>query len=175
MQCFSYLNSGPKYNKTNLLANGSQIIGQVELGEYANVWFNSVVRGDVNRITIGRNTNIQDLSMLHVTELHPLSIGENVTVGHSAILHGCTIGDGSLIGMGSKILDGAIIGKRCLVAAGSIIPPGKVYPDESFIIGSPAKLNRSLSSKELEQISNHYKLYVEYAKQYLGDDVKLLS
>ncbi len=175
MQCFSYLNFAPKYNKSNMMANGSQLIGRVVLGEFANIWFNCVLRADVNEIRIGDNTNIQDLSMLHVTDSHPLDVGSNVTIGHSVILHGCSIGDGSLIGMGSKILDGAIIGKNCLVAAGSVVPPGKSYPDGSFIMGVPAKIKRNLRDEEIQEISNHYQYYVKYAKQYMSDDVRLLS
>ena len=114
MQLFSYLNFKPLYNETNFMASGSKIIGRVFLKENVNIWFNSVLRGDVNEIHVGENTNIQDLCMLHVTEDHNLIIGQNVTIGHSVILHGCEVGDSCLVGMGSHILDGAVIGDHCI-------------------------------------------------------------
>jgi len=169
MDIFKYKLFKPEIHQSCYLADGVKIIGQVKLEANVNIWFNSVVRGDVNKIVIGENTNVQDLSMLHVTEKDPLIIGKNVTIGHSAVLHACTIEDGSLIGMGATILDGAHIGKRCLVAAGSVVPPGKVYPDESFIVGSPAKVLRSLSKEEILGYSNHYKSYVAYAKEFMDE------
>lgn len=166
MQILEYLDFLPNINETHFIAQGVAVIGRVELGDLVNIWFNAVIRGDVNKITIGENTNIQDLSMLHVTEKHALSIGKNVTIGHSVILHGCSIGDGCLIGMGSKILDGAIISKNSLVAAGSVVPPGKNFPEGVLIMGSPAKVMRSLSDEELNQINNHYKSYLVTAENY---------
>ncbi len=166
MPLFSYLNFEPKLGKDVFIAPGASIIGRVNLADKVNIWFNTVIRGDVNKIEIDSNTNIQDLSMLHVTEENPLLIGKNVTIGHSVILHACTIKDGCLIGMGAKILDGAIIGENSLVAAGSVVPPGKEFPPESFIIGSPAKLKRKLSQEEIGQYSNHYKSYLGYADQF---------
>lgn len=166
MNLFEFKGMSPKLGKGVYLSPSVQVIGDVELGHYVNVWFHSVLRGDVNFIRIGDNTNIQDLSMLHVTGKDPLIIGSNVTVGHSVILHACTIGSGSLIGMGAKILDGAVIGERCLVAAGSVVPPGKVYPDNSFIMGIPAKRVRELTVVEIAEYSEHYKTYVTLAKEY---------
>ena len=168
MNITQFRGCGPSYNESNFLANGCQLIGKVTLEENVNIWFNSVLRGDVNEIYIGANTNIQDLSVLHVTEEYSVKIGKNVTIGHSAILHGCTIGEGSLIGMGAKVLDGAIIGKNCLVAAGSVIPPGKNYEDGTLIVGSPGRAIKKLSPEEIHQISNHYASYVGYAKEYLN-------
>ncbi len=166
MQTLSFLNYQPELSEGVFIAPGAFVIGKVDLGAHVNIWFNAVVRGDVNRIQIGDNTNIQDLSMLHVTDDLPLIIGNNVTVGHSAILHACTIGDGCLIGMGAKILDGAVIGEKSLVAAGSVVPPGKVYPPGSFIMGAPAVVKKELSATQKEQISNHYKSYLELASKY---------
>lgn len=166
MQLYTYKNFSPEIMESCYIAPGVKIIGRATLSENVNVWFNAVIRADVNSIKIGANTNIQDLSILHVTEENSLTIGENVTIGHSVILHACTIGDGSLVGMGAKVLDGAIIGKRCLIAAGSVVPPGKVFPDDSFIIGAPAKLGRALDPREIALYSNHYKSYVGYASEY---------
>lgn len=167
MNIIQFRGCSPRYNESNFLANGCHIIGKVILEDNVNIWFNSVVRGDVNEIHVGQNTNVQDLSIIHVTEKFPVKIGKNVTIGHSAILHGCCIGDGSLVGMGAKVLDGAKIGKNCLIAAGSVVPPGKTYEDGCLILGSPAKVVKKLSSDEIDQISNHYKSYVGYAKEYM--------
>lgn len=171
MHIYSYQEFKPKYNDTCFIAQGAVVIGKVDLADNVNVWFNCVLRGDVNQITIGENTNIQDLCMLHVTEENSLTVGKNVTIGHSAILHACTIEDGCLIGMGAKVLDGAVIGKNSLVAAGSVVPPGKTYPPGSFIVGSPAKVVRALDPREVEGYSNHYKSYVGYAKDFLDKDI----
>ncbi len=174
MQLFSYLNFKPLYNETNFMASGSKIIGRVFLKENVNIWFNSVLRGDVNEIHVGKNTNIQDLCMLHVTEDHNLIIGQNVTIGHSVILHGCEVGDSCLVGMGSHILDGAVIGDHCIVTAGSVVPPFKKYPPKSMIMGSPAKVIRELSDEEINFISNHHKSYLGYAKTFNSEDVRPL-
>lgn len=175
MQIFSYKGVSPKIGVSNFVSATSVLIGSVELGDSANVWFGTVIRGDVNDIKIGDSTNIQDLCMLHVTEKDNLVIGDHVSVGHSVVLHGCEVGDGCLIGMGSKILDGAKIGKNCLVAAGSVIPPNKTYEDGSFIIGAPATIRRKLSSEEINSISNHYKAYLVYAEEFNSGDVVDLS
>jgi carbonic anhydrase/acetyltransferase-like protein (isoleucine patch superfamily) len=169
MPIYKYLEHTPLIGSDTYFAPGSVVIGRAQISDKVNVWFNCVIRADVNFINIGEGTNIQDLSMLHVTEVHPLIIGSGVTIGHSVILHGCEIGDGSLIGMGAKVLDGAIIGKNCLVAAGSIIPPGKSYPDGSFIMGTPAKIIKELNSQQKLEYSNHFKSYVKLAQGYLGE------
>ena len=116
----------------------------MELAENASVWFGAVLRGDIETIRIGRNSNVQDLSVLHADPGFPLTIGDNVTVGHQVMLHGCTIGDGSLIGIQAVILNGAKIGRNCIVGAGSVVTEGKEFPDNSLIIGSPAKVVRTL-------------------------------
>lgn len=167
---FKYLEHQPKIAHGVFIAPTAVVIGRTILQENVNVWFNTVIRGDVNTIDIGKNTNVQDLSMLHVTEQNDLVIGDNVSIGHSVILHGCKIGNGCLIGMGSKILDGSFIGNNCLVAAGSVVPPNKVYPDNSFIIGTPAVVKRELSAVEINMVSNHYKSYLVYKEQYLNDE-----
>jgi carbonic anhydrase/acetyltransferase-like protein (isoleucine patch superfamily) len=148
-------------------APGAKIIGRADLGNHVSIWFNSVIRADVNFIKIGKNSNIQDLCMLHVTEQNSLTIGENTSLGHSVILHGCKIGNGCLIGMGAIILDGAEIGDNCLVAAGAMVTPGKKFPAGSMIKGRPAVFERPLSLEEIERVSGHYKSYLIYKDQYL--------
>jgi carbonic anhydrase/acetyltransferase-like protein (isoleucine patch superfamily) len=163
-----YFDDEPKLGERVFAADGAKIIGRVELGDHVSIWFNTVIRADVNFIKIGKNTNIQDLCMLHVTEQHSLTIGENTSLGHSVILHGCKIASGCLIGMGALILDGAEIGENSLVAAGSMVTPGKKFPPGSMIKGRPAVLERPLTPEELERVSNHYKSYIVYKEQYLG-------
>lgn len=165
-----YLEHYPTLGERVYAAPGAKVIGRAELAAHVNIWFNSVVRADVNVIKIGKNTNIQDLCMLHVTEENSLTIGENTSLGHSVILHGCKIGNGCLIGMGAIILDGAEVGDHCLVAAGSLISPGKKFPPGSMIKGRPAVVERTLTPEEINKISNHYKSYVNYKEQYLKMD-----
>jgi YihY family inner membrane protein len=157
----------PQLGDRVFIAQGAKVIGRVELGDHVNIWFNSVIRADVNSIKIGKNTNIQDLCMLHVTQENSLTIGENTSLGHSVILHGCKIGNGCLIGMGALILDGAQIGDNCLVAAGSMVTPGKKFPSGSMIKGRPAILERPLTPEELERVTTHYSSYLVYKEQYL--------
>src|SRR5574342_923683 len=129
------------------------VIGDVVLGEECSVWFHAVIRGDVNYIRIGDRTNVQDLCMLHVThDTHPLIIGNEVTIGHSAILHGCTIRDRVLIGMGAIIMDGAVIGEDSVVGAGALVTEGTIVPAKSLILGSPAKVKRAVTENELSWI-----------------------
>jgi len=137
------------------------IIGKVTLGERATIWPSAVIRGDDDTITIGDNTNIQDCAVLHVDPGCPMSIGANVTVGHQATLHGCTIGDGTLVGLKAIVYNKAIIGKDCLLAAGAIITEGKVFPDRSLIIGVPAKLHRELTDQELDAMRINVDAYVK--------------
>jgi carbonic anhydrase/acetyltransferase-like protein (isoleucine patch superfamily) len=162
-----YFDYVPKLGKRVYASPGAKIIGRAELGDDVSIWFNCVVRADVNFIKIGRNTNIQDLCMLHVTEKDSLTIGTNTSLGHSVILHGCKIGNGCLIGMGAIILDGAEIGDYSLVAAGSMVTPGKKFPPGSMIKGRPAVVDRPLTKDEIDRISNHYKSYLVYKDQYL--------
>lgn len=173
MGIYSYKEITPTISEGCFIADSADVIGKVFLGKDANLWFQTVARGDVNEIHIGENTNIQDLCMLHVVNQFPLIIGKNVSVGHSVTLHACTVGDGCLIGMGATILDGAEIGENSLVAAGSLVPPGKKYPPGSFIIGSPAVVKRALSSEEIKTYSNHYKSYIETKNEYLNEVKKI--
>ncbi len=168
MSYLKYLNFFPKTGERVFIADGAKIIGRAFLDDHVNVWFNTVIRADVNVITIGKNSNIQDLCMLHVTELNSLTIGENTSLGHSVVLHGCKIGSGCLIGMGAIILDGAEIGDNSLVAAGSMVTPNKKFPPGSLIKGRPAVVERPLTPEELQQVSNHYRSYLNYKEQYLS-------
>lgn len=141
------------------VADSAQVMGQVELGEDSSVWFGSVLRGDSERIRVGKRTNVQDGSVLHADPGVPLALGDDVTVGHKVMLHGCTVGDGSLIGIGAVVLNGAKIGKGCLVGAGSLVTEGKEFPDGSMILGSPARAVRQLTpeqSADLLRIAGHY-------------------
>ncbi len=156
----------PKLHDTAWVADSAQVIGDVELAEGVSVWFGTVIRGDTETIRIGRGTNVQDASVLHADMGVPLTLGENVSIGHQVMLHGCTIGDGSLIGIGAVVLNNARIGKNCLVGAGSLVTEGKEFPDGSMILGSPAKAVRQLSPEQIEglkMISHHY---VENARRY---------
>jgi carbonic anhydrase/acetyltransferase-like protein (isoleucine patch superfamily) len=157
----------PKIGKGVFVASGAAVIGQVELGEDVNIWFNTVIRGDVNTIKIGARTNIQDNTTVHVTsKTGPTSIGSDVTIGHNAVIHACTIEDQCLIGMGSTILDGAVIRARCFVAAGSVVTPGKEMPSGMMVMGSPAKAVRPLTEAELSFLGQSAKDYVETARSY---------
>lgn len=149
------------------------VIGDVVIGEFASVWFNAVVRGDVHYIRIGNRTNVQDLSLLHVTyDTHPLVIGDEVTIGHHVVLHGCTVKDRVLIGMGAIIMDGAVIGEDCVVGAGSLVTEGTVVPPKSLILGSPAKVKRPVTEDELAWIRESAQNYIDYARQYMTDPSK---
>lgn len=149
------------------------VIGDVVMGEDCSVWVNTVIRGDVHYIRIGNRTNVQDLCMLHVThDTHPLTIGNNVTIGHNVVLHGCTIQDRVLVGMGAIIMDGAVIGEDSVVGAGALVVEGTVVPPKSLILGSPAKVKRPVTGEELEWIKESAENYVKYAKQYMGDSAK---
>jgi carbonic anhydrase/acetyltransferase-like protein (isoleucine patch superfamily) len=157
----------PKIAASVFLASGCRIAGYVEIEEHANLWFNVSMRGDVHRILIGSETNVQDNTVIHVTsERFSTQIGNRVTIGHSAIIHGCTLCDESLIGMGAIILDGAVIASHCIVAAGSVVPPGRIYPEGSLIVGSPAIAKRQLTEEERRYIQFSWKHYVELAKAY---------
>jgi len=157
----------PKLHPTVFVVETAVIIGDVEIGEYSSIWFNAVVRGDVHYIRIGDRTNIQDLCMLHVTkDTHPLILGNDITVGHSVTLHGCTIKDRCLIGMGTTILDGAVVGEDCIIGAGALVTEGAVIPPGTLAIGMPAKPKRDLTEKEIARIRQSAQNYIDYARTY---------
>jgi carbonic anhydrase/acetyltransferase-like protein (isoleucine patch superfamily) len=156
----------PEIGASNFLAETAVLIGQVFMEEHANVWYNTVVRGDVEPIRIGKNSNVQDLVMVHTSSGFPVTIGDDVTIGHNATIHGCTIESNVLVGMGAIILDGAHIEKDVIIGAGSLVPPGKRIPSKSLVMGSPAKVVRTLSEEEIESIGTSAHHYVELSKQY---------
>jgi carbonic anhydrase/acetyltransferase-like protein (isoleucine patch superfamily) len=148
------------------VADSAQVIGKVALGENASIWFGAVLRGDNETLRIGRNSNVQDLSALHSDMGCPLTLGENVTVGHQVVLHGCTVGDNSLIGIGAVILNNARIGRNSIVGAGSVVTEGKEFPDNSLIIGSPAKVVRTLDDAAADRLRQNADHYVENALRF---------
>ena len=148
------------------IAPGAFIIGNVSIGEESSVWFNAVLRGDEGPIKIGKRTSIQDNTTLHLYEGQPLTIGDEVTVGHNAILHGCTIGNRSIIGMGSTILDGAEIGEECIIGANTLISPGKKIPPRSLVVGSPGKVVRELGDHDFQLIQLSIETYVQKGKEF---------
>jgi carbonic anhydrase/acetyltransferase-like protein (isoleucine patch superfamily) len=164
-QIFPYNNSLPKLDETVFLASGVKIIGDVEIGEHSSVWYNSVIRGDVHYIKIGAYTNIQDCSMLHVTNGEfPLNIGNKVTIGHSVKLHGCTLNDLCLIGIGAVLLDGSIVERNAMIAAGAVVRPGFVVPSYKLAAGVPAKIIRDLTKEEIAEFEITAEKYIDYTK-----------
>ena len=151
------------------IADSASVIGSVVMHQNASIWFGAVLRGDNDVITIGENSNVQDLSVLHVDPGFPLTIGKNVTVGHKVMLHGCEIGDNSLVGINSVILNGAKIGKNCLIGANSLISENKVIPDGSMVLGSPGKVVRQLSEDQMKGLEMSALHYVENFKRYKRD------
>ncbi len=149
----------PRVHETAFVAAGARLVGDVTLGEGASVWYNAVARGDSAAITLGAGSNLQDNVSVHVDAGHPVVIGESVSVGHNAVVHGCTIGDGSLIGMGSVVLSGAVIGAGCLVAGGAVVLEGTVVPDGSLVAGVPAKVRRALTDEERAGILRNAEIY----------------
>lgn len=147
------------------IAEGAKIIGDVEMGEGSSVWYNAVIRGDSNPIVIGKNTNVQDNAVLHVSHSHALSIGDNVTIGHGAIVHGCTIGNNVLIGMGAIVLDGAVIEDYCIIGAGALVTQNKIISSGSLAFGNPAKVMRQISEEEKRSIVENAREYAEEHKQ----------
>ena len=156
----------PRVADSAWVADSAQVMGNVELGEDASVWFGAVIRGDTEVIRIGQRSNIQDGSVLHADIGKPLTIGDDVTVGHKVMLHGCTIGDGSLVGIGAVVLNGARIGKGCIVGAGSLVTEGKEFPDGSMIMGSPAKVVRTLTPEQQQGLVMSAVHYVDNARRF---------
>jgi carbonic anhydrase/acetyltransferase-like protein (isoleucine patch superfamily) len=157
----------PRVNPSAYVDQSAQVIGDVEIGDESSVWMNVVIRGDVNTIRIGDRTNIQDGTVIHVMRgTHPTRIGNEVTVGHAAILHGCTIHDRVLIGMGSMLLNGAEIGEDSIVAAGTLVPEEKKFPPRSLLMGRPAVLKRVLTDAEVASIRDYAERYIGYRKDY---------
>jgi len=159
MALYALENTAPQLADDVWVADSAQVIGDVRLGAQSSVWFGAIARADNEPMVIGAGSNIQEAAVLHADPGYPLTIGENVTVGHQAMLHGCTVGDGSLIGIGAVVLNGARIGKNCLAGAGALVTEGKVFPDGSLIVGSPAVVKRELSAEQIQALyasASHY-------------------
>ena len=163
----------PQVDSTAWIADSAQVMGHVTLGPDASVWFGCVLRGDTESMTIGEGSNIQDLTVMHADHGLPLTIGKHVTVGHKVMLHGCTIGDESLIGIGAIVLNGARIGKNCLVSAGSLVTEGKEFPDGSMIMGTPAKVVRQLTPEQIEGLRLSAQHYIDNARMFRATLKKL--
>lgn len=165
---YALKNKKPKINGTNhFIADNAVVAGDVTIGNDVSIWFGAVIRGDEDSVVIGDATNIQDCCVVHVDHNRPVIIGNKVTIGHKAIIHGCTIGDQSLIGMNAVILDGAVIGKNCIIGANSLITQGKQIPDNSLVVGSPGKIIRQLSEEEVNAMMvRSAKIYVDLIAEY---------
>ena len=162
----AYQNKTPLIPKSAFLAENAVVIGDVTLGENANIWYSAVLRGDEGSIVIGDNTNVQDNATVHTAKDHPVVLGKNITVGHNAVVHGCTVGDGTMIGMGAVILNGARIGKGCLIAAGALVKEGAEIPDGSLLVGVPAKVIRELDEAGKQKILDNAAMYVALSREY---------
>ncbi|MDW5549490.1 gamma carbonic anhydrase family protein [Methanosarcina sp.] len=162
----SYKDKNPKISKTVFVADSADIIGDVEIGDSSSIWFNATLRGDQNKIKIGNRTSIQDNVVIHVDSTNEVQIGDNVTIGHGAVLHGCRIKNNVIIGMNSTVLNGAEIGKNSIVGANALVPEGKKFPERSLIIGVPGKVKRELEEVEIEAILRNAEEYVELTKEY---------
>jgi gamma-carbonic anhydrase len=162
--------TAPRLHGSVLLMEGSTVIGDVEIGEGSSLWPGAVVRGDVHSIRIGARTNLQDQAVVHVTTgTHPTVIGDDVTVGHRAVLHGCTVRERCLIGIGAVVLDGAVVGPDALVAAGALVPPGAVVPPGALVMGSPARVARQLTGEERAHLVESAAHYVELSARYRAE------
>ncbi|MCA9916057.1 MAG: gamma carbonic anhydrase family protein [Anaerolineae bacterium] len=153
---------------TAWIAPGAVVVGDVHLAEESSVWFNAVIRGDTDTLTIGARSNIQDLTMIHADPGFPVEIAEDVTVGHKCIIHGAKVGRMSLVGMGAILLNGVEVGEECLIGAGALLTQGKVFPPRSLILGSPAKVVREVTDADLLMIAHGAEHYVQKAKEYRG-------
>ncbi|GFO53035.1 gamma carbonic anhydrase family protein [Geomonas sp. Red276] len=178
----SFKGMKPQIDETAFVAEGAVVIGEVSIGKESSIWYNCVLRGDVNFIRIGDRTNVQDLSMLHVTHKKhaddpgaPLVIGNDVTIGHSVTLHGCTIEDGAFIGMQAMVMDKAVVGKGALVGARALVTEGTVIPPHTLWMGSPAKYKRDLTPEEIAWLSRSAGNYVRYSREFMADELEKLD
>jgi len=166
MMIMSFKGKSPVIAETVFVADSADIIGDIEVGKFSSIWFNAVLRGDQNKIKIGNRTSIQDFVVIHADPENGVQVGDNVTVGHGAVLHGCRIEDNVIIGMNSTVLNGAEIGKNSIVGANALVPQGKKYPANSLIIGVPGKVKRETNDEEVEAIKENADEYVEMAEEY---------
>jgi carbonic anhydrase/acetyltransferase-like protein (isoleucine patch superfamily) len=158
--------AAPEIDPSAFVAAGARIVGAVALGQGASVWYNAVLRADSAPITLGARSNVQDNVSVHVDAGRPVIIGDDVSIGHNAVVHGCTIGDGSLIGMGSVILSGAVIGARCLIAGGAVVLEGMEVPDNSLVAGVPAKVRRELTEEERARLLRNAEVYLGHSARH---------
>lgn len=167
----TFLLKQPAIGERVFVATGAVVIGDVTLGDYSSVWFNAVLRGDINSIRVGHHTNIQDNAIFHLADEYPCIVGNYVTVGHGAIVHACTVGDEVLVGMGAMILDGAVIGEQCLIGAGALVTPGTRISPGSLVLGSPAKVSRALTAEERSGLKYWAEKYVQNSAFYLRNKI----
>jgi carbonic anhydrase/acetyltransferase-like protein (isoleucine patch superfamily) len=160
----------PNVHESAFVADGAVVVGDVEIAADVSLWFGAVVRGDVNFIRIGARTNVQDYSVLHVTSrTHPTVVGADVTLGHRVTLHGCTVHDRCLVGIGAIVMDGAVVGEEAMVGAGALVAPGFAVPPRTLVVGAPAKVKRPLTGEEIAHLRASAENYVRYARQYLAE------
>jgi carbonic anhydrase/acetyltransferase-like protein (isoleucine patch superfamily) len=167
MPIYQFGERAPSVHESVFVAPNASVIGSVVLSENVSVWFGATIRGDNDTITVGKSSNVQEGAVLHTDPGLPLKVGENVTIGHQAMLHGCTIGDGSLIGIQAVILNGAVLGRGCLVGAGALVTERKVFPDRSLILGAPAVVVRELSDEDVAALLKSAASYVDRRAQFL--------
>ncbi len=166
----------PRFGERVFVAPGAVVIGDVQLGDDVSVWFGAVVRGDIHHVRIGARSNLQDGVVVHVEHGEfPTLVGEEVTVGHGAVLHGCTVGRGALIGIGARVLNGAVVGERALVAAGAVVREGFEVPPHTLVAGVPATVRRELTEEELARLDEGWRNYLEYKSRYLAQGVGLVE
>jgi len=160
----------PRIHESAFVAETALVVGDVEVGEDSSIWFGAVVRGDVHRIRIGARTNVQDLTVIHVTGgAHPAAIGDDVTIGHRAVLHGCTVQNRCLVGIGAIVLDGAVVGPEAMVGAGALVPPGMVVPGGTLVMGTPARVKRELTAEEIAYFRRSAQSYAGHAARYRSE------
>jgi len=168
-----FLSRKPKIGKGVYIARGAAVLGDVTLGDYSSVWYNAVVRGDINRIVVGHHSNVQDNAVLHLADDFPCIVGNYVTIGHSAVVHACTVGDEVLVGMGAVILDGAVIGKQSIIGAKALVTQGTKIPAGSMVLGAPAKVVRALTREERAGLRYWAQKYVENSAYCLKNATRL--
>jgi carbonic anhydrase/acetyltransferase-like protein (isoleucine patch superfamily) len=166
----SYEGKKPRFGERVFVADNAAVIGDVEVGDDASIWFGVVLRGDIHHIRIGARSNVQDNCVLHVESGRDAAVlGEEVTVGHSAVVHGCTVGRGALIGIGARVLSGAVVGEQALVGAGAVVTEGMHVPPRTLVLGVPGRVMRELTADELDRLDRSWKHYVAYKNQYLSE------
>ncbi|APE30269.1 gamma carbonic anhydrase family protein [Halomonas aestuarii] len=173
MAIYQYGDDRPEIEDDVYVAETADVMGRVTLKRNASVWYQAVLRGDTDHLEVGEGSNIQDGAVMHADPGFPLTVGKGVTVGHQAMLHGCTIGDGSLVGIQAVILNGAVIGRNCLVAAGAVVTEGAHFPDNSLIVGAPAKVKRELSAEAIEGLKKNAERYVERGQRHAETLVRI--